>query len=263
MRKENKLPKFTINSFWGELSQVLSMNNSVFIAENKKDQEVYNLILSFTHFFNNLRDTAIISQLVDSEVQEIEKTNNPKFGQFSGMKIFTDNLFFAFILEFMQLLKSNSKIFESNTFDRIIKSTNKKTQDGWKDLLKIIHNPNNKMYNTLLKLRNNLSFHYYQPKKLFEGYNIATKNSKNKMYISLRSRMSETRYYFYDLANQLAIYKIIEEDFSLEKWRKEIDGLVGLILSSTMDIVCHFITSRDAPSTAKAEKIRPIEEFLK
>lgn len=261
----NKKSKFSINSFYNELDQVLSIPNSVFISDNDTDQKFYNLILSFTHFFNNLRDVSLISQLIISNLQNTKKTNSPEFGQFGGMKIFADNLFFAFIFEFIQILKyrDTKKIIESDEFKKIISTINKNSQVSCKELLKIVYHSNDRIYGTLLKLRNNLSFHYYQPKKLFEGYDLAAQNAENKMYVSLGSKMSQTRYYFYDLANQIAIYQIINENgFSISDWKREIENLVNLILSFTMNITHRFITLNCAPSKAKDEKIPSIKSYL-
>lgn len=257
--------KFTIDSFSQDLDQVLLIDDSVFVANNKDTQKLYNLILSLTHFFNNLRDTVIFSQFIDSGLIGVKKTSNQRFGQLSGMKIFVDNLFFAFLLEFIQLFKdkNNKKIIQGERFSKIIGLIGQRTKDDWKKLLTIVYDSDDKIYTVLLKLRNNLSFHYYQPTKLFEGYFSAIKNPNNKMYVSSGSTMSSTRYYFCDLANQLAIYNIIQEDFTLTDWKKERDNLVHLILSVTMNVVDKFIISRAAPSAAKEEKIQHIKEYLK
>lgn len=264
--KEIHSEKYPIEFFYDDLDKVLEMPASVFIADKKEDQDSYNIILSFTHFFNNLRDVSIISKLAVSESSKVEATNNPISGQFGGMKVFSDNLFFAFLLEFIQLLKNenNKKIIKEETFNKIIKNLNKRPREDWSQLLEIIYNPDDKLCITLYKIRNNLSFHFFEPKKIYEGYKMAIQNPENKMYLSLGTKMSSTRYYFYDLSNQLAIHKIIMDNgFSIEKWNEEIDTLIHLILSVTMNVIQKFITSRSAPTVAKIEPIQKTESFLK
>lgn len=240
-----------------DLGAVEAIPSKIFVSDDKERIELYSVVLSMSMFFNNLRDIFIIYQLVKSELKGIEQTNNPAYGQHSGMIIFVDKLFDAYLYEFLKLVEKNNDLFESEHFNNFVfVKLPKEAKVRWKKLLVLVKTKG-KVFQVLEKLRNNLGFHYYQPKKLYQGYfdNI----NLEELYLSFGPTVSHTRYYFSDRSCQSAKKRIIEENsLTLNEWNDNIQEVLNLVLMSCMNIVYTAITSLCAPSVAKKKDIPPL-----
>ncbi len=252
----------SMDDFAEDLSEVLRIKKNVFISDNN-DQDIYDIVLAFTQFFNDFRDLTILRALTRQSLDDCQRTNNKLFGQHGGMGVFIDKVTLSFLYEFIILLKKNNKVFEKDAFKKIIEKLQKNPKKVWDNLLALSQNEKNTVHAVLLLLRNNLGFHYHQPKILSNGYCLANK-SCSSMFVSMGSTMAKTRYFFIDLAGELAKYKIIHAEGmdKIEDWSREINKLEEDILLVTMNIVRIFICSRCAPELAKEEDIPSFEKIV-
>ncbi|TSC94341.1 MAG: hypothetical protein Athens101428_327 [Candidatus Berkelbacteria bacterium Athens1014_28] len=251
-----------------ELDQVLKFQSKVFISSNSEEQKVLNLLLGFAIFFNDLKDLELFKQMVLDYQPEIYKRSksghlDPVVGQASGINIFIEKLYLAFLNEFIDLIVKNRGLLDSILFKSILSLLSAKEKKLWQRLINKIIN-NDKIIKTLIELRSNTAFHYNQPKSISISNKLLYDKLRQTPYISIGNAPSQTRYFFADLAVQITRAKIIKRCgfSSAEEWKNSIDGLVSECYSIVINILFRYICSKSAPVVPDSSDKYPDYEII-
>jgi hypothetical protein len=237
--------KLTPNDLSKDLNEPLKIPKEIFVGQSM-DEKVSEVLLSMAVFFNDLRDLELLNKIILQDEDKIPKKICKEFGQFNGIRLFIAKLYYAFIFEFIDLIKVNIGAISSDEFSKIISKLRKPVRNCWDEILFEINKPS-KFIITLEKLRHNTAFHYYKPKLLMRGYKKFFLEWENTPYLSQGTGIADTRFYFADAAIQGARNIILENNISKEDWEGAVSNFIKKIWLVLLSIMLSFITSKCAP----------------
>ncbi len=111
-------------------------------------------------------------------------------GQWIGLSVQFTRLQIGALHEFMKLIQEERAVVEGREIANLIASIPKASRDDWKALVATAlgkrgdHNPLTK---ALLRIRNALAFHYYQPKGLVGGFKSSSSSTPRGLATKQRS----------------------------------------------------------------------------
>lgn len=210
------------------------------LLKKDKNNEIDNFFLVLAVVFNDLKGIDFFERIIiDTYKQPIFEEISVHSGEYSGILTQTRKILISNLQEFLLFLRKNEKILLSAEFKDILSKTNKDIQNKWNNIVDIAFD--NKSENIhdfteyLIKVRNNIAFHYYQPKGFKKAFcNFFYKKDRIKQndfaYYSLGEEIETTRYYYADAAVQEYLRSTTDEDVKVLdfKYRAEI----GMILSN-------------------------------
>ena len=168
--------------------------------------------LTLAVVFNDLKGLVHLEKLITDNYRYPEKEETTiHAGEYGGMLVHVQKLFIGTIQEFFKFLSSNESIILRGELQFLLNKMPKQIQERWDIIMDIACGKNPKMTNfttTLIKIRNNLSFHYNQSGKILREAFIKrffhkTKKEQNKSaYYSIGDNMEQTRFYFADASQQ-------------------------------------------------------------
>lgn len=223
------------------ITSLQSFDPKIFISDNRTEKEVCNFMLMLALVYNDFRD-------ILWSMNQLEKTkpDAPKIsaynGLHSGMNRHMMRLLCAHFYELAELIEANQEVFQSDLFKKAINQINRRSRGHWEELLSFAFKTEkeSKLKKILLIVRGNLSYHYYQPKWLGQGYEKFF-NGKDKGYVSRGISLSSARFYFADAAVDGCFTKIIEESHidmptELAELAKSVNWALYDIVESFMEI---------------------------
>lgn len=115
----------------------------------------------------------------------------------------------------------------------------------------------NSIYNCLLKIRNNVGFHYYGTKSFGIGFDqyVKEKGDKAGIYASLGTSAQATRFYFADAATQFAIGKLLTDN---EVSFEELIAFIKLMNQSLRYLLESFLDSQNSILNGSRDERRPL-----
>lgn len=235
------------------LRNLNKFNYKIFIGESEEKKKICRFFLMLCHIFN---DFAILNWAWYCLKEYIEEPEKNKINYYAGVYY---NIYWylikIFCSHFTEVLKAfdtedAKEVLKSPYFSQILLRLNKEKRDIFNNFIKIIYDNSirEKFLLSLEKIRNNLGYHYYQPKSLEKGFLSFFEADKEKMcYFSKGTALSESRFYFIDAAIQKSIF-----DYKIDDYIKEIELLLKSILIFN-DLILIFIQER----IFELEKIYP------
>ncbi len=174
------------------------------------NSDLDNFFLVLAVIFNDLKGIVLFEKLVtDTYRKPLPDEISIHSGNNGGIFTQTYKILIANIQEFLKFLKEKENIVNSSEFRIILSKTNKDIQARWNDIVDVAFNKtlkNSEFTNYLVKIRNNVAFHYYQSdknlKKAFCNiFDKKEKNIKNSLaYYSMGENMEGTRFFYADAA---------------------------------------------------------------
>lgn len=199
------------------------------IIKEGENNEVGGFFVVLGTIFNDLKDIILFENLV------IEKYRKPKAdecsdhsGNYNGIMIHLNKLIASIINEFFVLLKENKNVLDTTEFKDILSRIPKSEQETWNGMVAAANDQLLELSDfvkSLIRIRNNLAFHYYQSgKMLSKGFVSKFSNEyiderNRKAYYSIGENVEETRFYFSDAA--------VEEALSIEAGKEEKKKIIG------------------------------------
>lgn len=175
-------------------------------------------MLALALVFNDLKGLALIGQwLLPS--RPTERDISPHSGEWRGLDLQIHRLVVALIRELLGLLDEFEDEARGAEVRRLLQRASARVRSDWSDLLRIATGKGDatsgKFAKVLVQVRNNVAFHYAQPKSLLTGYRAhffkAPRNPANAhAYCSLGQNMERTRFYFADAAVEGALASMQE-----------------------------------------------------
>jgi len=218
--------------------EITSLNPCRIIKENE-DDEVSNFFLVLAVIYNDLKGIILFEKLISDTYEEPLSTDNPSMhiGEYGGLFTQTRKIFIGCLREFFDFLKSNKEILSTPEFQNILNKTNKDIKNRWNNIISIAfdnESKNNSDFTKyLIKVRNNVSFHYNQSggelKKSFRSYFYKKEKIKyNELaYYAIGENMETTRFFYADAIVQEYMRSTTnnEEEFGI-KYKDELGQII-------------------------------------
>lgn len=210
-----------------ELAPLLELDPERLIPSGGAATDLQRLMIAFSVVFNDLKGVMLFQRFVTDFPPE-EGEHSAYKGQYHGLIIQTRKLMCGIIHEFLGLVSDARETIGSRDFTRLLKRTPKARQ-AWSEILAVATEGEGKQTSsnfaqTLLRIRNNFSFHYRQHKPLARGfrsffYDRSGDQANRNAAVSLGKTPAASRFYYADAATQYAIRLQIQgdrEDFENE-----------------------------------------------
>ncbi len=211
--------------FKGKLKKI----SPEFLIKQKKNDVVDNFFLVLAYIYNDLKGLTFF------HIQISEKYRAPlpgeityHSGEYGGYSLQLYRIVISTIHEFFAFLKENKKIFSIPKFYLIKNKLHPSVKKEWDDMVSIALGESltsNDFTKTLLLIRNNVGFHYYDSaKNLSKGF-VSRFFDKEKSelngnlfaYYSLGVGMEDTRFFYADAAVQEYLFTIFHNTSNQER----------------------------------------------
>jgi hypothetical protein len=200
------------------LAPLTNLEPEKLVSKDGKDS-LAEFILALSLVFNDLKGIVNWRDYIMSQPHPDENTLSPELGEWIGFEMQTNRLLVAQLHELLRLIQEFEDTVEGDEIQRIIKKAPAPTRRRWDEIVRIATGKGSKgddiFSKILVKVRNNASYHYYQPKALLAGFREffykSPKNLGNEMALaSIGNNMEQTRFYFADAAMQASLISLTE-----------------------------------------------------
>ncbi len=178
------------------------------LIKEDTDSDLDNFFLVLAVIFNDLKGIVLFEKLVTDNYRKVPfEEISVHAGNYGGVFTQTYKILVANIQEFLKFLNEKKDILNTSEFKNILGKTNKDIQARWEDIVNVAFNKtvqNSEFTNYLVRVRNNVAFHYYQSdknlKKAFCNiFHKKEKNIRNSLaYYSIGENMESTRFFYAD-----------------------------------------------------------------
>lgn len=226
--------------FRGELKHI----NPKLLVSGDKEDKIEDFFITLGLVFNDLKGLSLFEKLlVDNFEKPRRNETTSHAGNYGGVLAQIHRLFASVIHEFFEFLNENKEILINNEFNEILNKLPIEDKNLWKGLFAAAAGDLSKLTDflkALLRIRNNLGFHYYDSgKNLRRGYKSffnRKKNSKNEFaYYSIGETVEATRFFFSDAAADETVQLVAgkeekeEENNSLEQYRSQLTYTINVL----------------------------------
>lgn len=253
------------NSDLGDL-QKFDINVITSIDFASKEENAF--VIALAVVFNDMKDYFWVHQMMVENPPSNPDEISAYRGQVSGMSNFVLKHLIGLFWEFTILLKENQSVLNANTIKFVESKLGKTTKEYWDDLkvISILHKSkmresDKKVVNCLVKIRNNMSHHYYGIKNFSDGICCYKENggADSKTYFSVGDRMEKTRFFFADAASQFYMKKVMDEcetnDVEIIEYIKKMNQALRYFVEGYIVLQNKILNgSRDERRSAKKER---------
>ena len=207
------------------------------------------IFLAFSSVLNDVKGVLWLDAvLLDSRPDD--STSDEMKGQWHGIQQQVTKYVLGIIHEFLVLLKKKRELIESDEMEGYVRMLRKPARKRWRTVVQVAMGESGtdrtELSGYLARVRNNLSFHYYDPKTLAQGFleHFGTDSEDPRYlsaFISHGPTMAASRYYYADAAVESAIELI----FGSDDVNKHIRRLIEDINGSVSGLIMAFIQARE------------------
>jgi|SRR3989344_3761494 len=226
-------------SFSGTLKNI---DPKKLIKESENDI-VSDFFLVLGLFYNDLKSLTFYllqaeNRFKDFKIETVDQaTPSIEFGEWGGTKSHLQRLTIATLHEFFNFIQANGNVLKTGEFQLLRKGLNSQNKKNWDLLVQIARGEDlaeagSEFAKILLVVRNNLGFHYQNPKLISQGFvqhfHKDPKNNLNKKaYFSIENNMNNTRFFYSDAAAERSTILQVEKSMPYTNFI--------LLLSNTID----------------------------
>jgi hypothetical protein len=238
--------EFSFHNDCSKLAPLETFDPQAFLGDDRVPQSLCNFILILALVFNDLRDLYYANVLL-GDCKPVNSTQKSRhLGSYSGLYLHVIRLIMGSVHELLNAINEQRGDLESPFFREVVRGLPMDTRDDWNDLVKVaqgITPTEQKLNKLLLRIRNNLSFHY-DPRAAHAGFkkHFVTMKADNRGYVSRGDSIQESRFYFADAAVQGLLLQVIGEES--DELSQAFDKLLGKVCRPIMLIVAGFIQKR-------------------
>jgi hypothetical protein len=237
------------------LAPLTSLEPERLVSRDGKDS-LAEFVLALSLVFNDLKGIVNWRDYIMLQPPPDTKVISPELGEWIGFDMQTHRLMVAQLHELLRLIEEFKEVVEGDEMRRIIKKAPASTRRRWDEIVRIATGKGglgDDIFATILvKVRNNASYHYYQPKTLVAGFRDfffkAPKDAGNEWaYVSIGDNMGQTRFYFADAAMQATLYTLTEKPMGA-KFAKRFGDVIEDVNQALAYIIGQYI-KRAKPRT--------------
>lgn len=234
-----------------KLAALQHFTPKVFQADAKDAQEVCNFVLMLALINNDFKDLLWSYSQLDKCRKDAPLPLTAYNGQYSGIRGHLTRLTHSLFFELAKLVQENTHILDHPLFLETIRKIHKQNKDNWDQLVGYATGSKGQALQELRDMscliRNNIAFHYYQPKFLAGGYQeFFDQNNKpenQNAFISRGNSLQSTRFYFADAAVEGCFERYIGKE-KAGRLRPALNKLSEALVQALYDIVDSFTQLR-------------------
>jgi len=245
----NDSTKWTIGL---DIAPLTKINAAELFGASGKDS-FQEFILALAVVYNDLKDLIVFQNWLNKK-RPANSDPSPFNGEWLGISLHISRLIFGVLHEFLELLKKSTDVLNSPEFRDLLAETRPRTRGRWKTVVAVANGEtgsyNSELARSLLIIRNNFSYHYYQPRSILDGFRQRflsdPKVPKTEFaFCSLGQTVGETRFYFADAAVQGGLEHFTEK-FGTPNFSSECLKLIKTVNKTLVEVICSYINSRKA-----------------
>jgi hypothetical protein len=226
------------------------------ISKEGKDS-LAEFLLALSLVFNDLKGIVNWREYNNLSAPK-EPTISAESGEWMGFEMQTQRLMIAQLHELLRLIEEFKDVVEGEEIRRIVRKAPASTRRRWDEIVRIATGKGKAGDDTfatiLLKVRNNASYHYYQPKTLLAGFRdfffTSEKNEGNEWALaSIGNSMGQTRFYFADAAMQATLDTLTDKQTG-KKFTKRFGEVIDDVNQALAYIISQYV--KRAKPTAKS-----------
>ncbi len=192
--------------FLGELKYISPAR----LIKKGENDKLADFFLVLGSIFNDLKGFILFEKLVTENYQKPEpKEITAHAGEYGGVLIQIHKMIASTIHEFFRFLNENEDILKSKDFKELLTRLSTHYRERWDEIIAVAFNkiPEASAFTeTLVKIRNNVGFHYYQSgKNLRKGFinkffnkEKSSDNKNESAYYTIGENMGSTRFFYCD-----------------------------------------------------------------
>lgn len=234
-----------------KLASLQYFTPKAFHIDDKGAQEVCNFVLMLALINNDFKDLLWAYNQMEGCRRNDSLPLTAYNGQYAGIKGHLTRLTHSLFFELAKLIQENPQALNHTLFIETIKKVHKKNKEHWDQLVSYATSNKDQSLKELRDMscliRNNIAFHYYQPKFLAGGYQEFFSQNSNpanqNAFISRGNSLQSTRFYFADAAVEGCFEKYIGKE-KAGKLRPALNHLSESLVQALWDIVDSFIQLR-------------------
>ncbi len=240
---KTKKCKYSALEDFDELADVESVCPEIFIGESEEAESLCNLILSLALIYNDFKD--LLYGLILLKRRQPRNCFSKYAGQYSGISYHINRLLHSLFCELAKLICDHQDTIRSRDFKKILGSLSKENKMHWETIVKFAQGEHdNNFLDTMIKIRNNIAYHYHQPKVLKQGYRKhfdKREHARSVACVSRGNTLASTRFHFADAAVS-GCYEIYLTD--KETFTKNTEAIFQGIIKTLYTIIINFIQIR-------------------
>ncbi len=239
----------------GVLAPFTKFDPKKVVADRGRD-ELTEFIMALALAFNDLKGLLLWREKFASQKPSNPDEVSPIVGEWHGIEIQIHRLLVAQLHELLTLIKEFESVATGDAIRNILTKAPLSTRHHWDDLVKIATDkgtPRDTAFaEVLVQTRNNVSYHYYQPKVLITGFRYfffeSPKGGHNESALaSIGSTMEQTRFCFADAAVQGALIKLTEKKMGGPKFAKRFRKAIDSVNHALQHIVTIYLEQAKLP----------------
>jgi len=243
-----------------KLAELKSFDPTVFLSEDKMEQEVCNLVLSLAVVYNDLKDLIWVHYHLGKARPKADEKITRYMGEYSGLNLHARRLIFSALHELVVLITNNKRSIDHKLFQRCVQQIPTRARDSWNALVSFACGEKSEHFakGVFDAVRNKVAFHYDDTKAINLGFRLRFTNefipNTDKIpYVSSGRTTQESRFYFADALIQAYIDKKISADNS-NSFDKEFMECLSNTNNSLHLLVEHFIYVRKGSFRVEKEQ---------
>ncbi len=182
------------------------------------DDEEGRFFLALAVAYNDLKGLVMFDGYVNEYSRPASDDTTGPAAQWHGIKVQIQRWLAGVIYEVVRLLSEHRPLIASDSFKELLSGLHEESVECWSDLVDTARGnagPRSARHKLLVRIRNNLAFHYYDPKTFAAGFqdhfSATPKTARNEFALaSIGESMEKTRFYYADAASQAAMNAIAD-----------------------------------------------------
>ncbi|MBH0202140.1 MAG: hypothetical protein HP496_07580 [Nitrospira sp.] len=156
-----------------ELAMLETFDPAAFVGDENVPQSLCNFVLTLALTFNDLRDLYYASVLVGECKPEGAAQKNSRWGYYLGLRLHVTRLIMSVVHELLNLIEKQRDDVNHAFMRDVVRMLPTDHRRSWKEIVRTAlgqsATDDHKLGKLLLKIRNNVSFHY-DSKAIHKGF---------------------------------------------------------------------------------------------
>jgi len=242
------------SKFLGELKYI---DPSRLMKEQEEDKFA-NFFLVLGHIFNDLKGLLLFERLITEHYEKPEAEEvSVHSGEVGGIFMQIQKMIASTIHEFFKFLKEHKETISGREFKVLLDRMPTYARERWEEIEEVAFDriPAASVFtNTLVRIRNNIGFHYYQSgQNLRNGFinKFFTRDKSNKnrnefAYYSMGENMRDTRFFYCDAAAEefFFITAGVDEVSDKSNYRAQLGAIVEDMNLAIRTLIREYLRTR-------------------
>jgi hypothetical protein len=230
-----------------ELASLNTFDPMAFEGNEDVPQDLCSFVLSLALIYNDCKNAMYAAYLLRDAKPEGQFQLNGLWATWSGIDWHLTRLFISHVHELFELIRNHRGVIDHPFFVKVVKQVHGHSREAWRSLINVADDasPKDEFGRILLLIRNKIVFHY-DPKGIYRGFRnqfLDPGCPQQRAYVSRGLSMSQTRFYFADVAVQ-GYFQEIQSTIKGTNLSRKVMEIIESLNFALIGIVDRFIQLR-------------------